>query len=338
MASTPLLSKVKQLLDRLGLRPGGMVLAVSGGPDSMALLHALLALRQSTDRLILAHLNHQLRGAESDADERFVQECYATLTARGVHELELRCARLDVAAQALQESGNLESVARRLRYEWLTGLARETSVSLVATGHTADDQAETVLHRLLRGTGLKGLRGIAPRRPLAPGIELVRPLLDVRRCEVLAYLEQLGQAYRQDSSNEDRDFTRNRIRHDLLPHLSREYNPEVVTALTRLAEQVAEVYRHQEGLAKALLSEAEYPRADEMLIFDQHRLMTAPRQLLRDLFHLAWLREGWPLGKMGFCEWDRLAAVALGELTAVDLPGGIHARLRGRVVQVGRRT
>src|SRR5262249_49805917 len=159
---------------------------ISGGPDSMALLHALLALRQGTDLLILAHLNHQLRGAESDADERFVQECCANLTARGTQGLELRCARLDVAARVRREGGNLESGRRRLRYAWLADLAREASVSLVATGHTADDQAETVLHRLLRGTGLKGLRGIAPRRPLAPGIELVRPLLDVRRCEVLA--------------------------------------------------------------------------------------------------------------------------------------------------------
>jgi phosphoribosylaminoimidazolecarboxamide formyltransferase/IMP cyclohydrolase len=338
MASTPLLSKVKQLLNRLGLQPGGMVVAVSGGPDSMALLHALLALRQGTEPLILAHLNHQLRGAESEADEHFVGECYAHLRARGTQGLELRCARVDVAAQARQEGGNLESVARRLRYDWLAGLAREASVSLVATGHTADDQAETVLHRLLRGTGLKGLRGIAPRRTLAPGVELVRPLLDVRRSEVLAYLEREGQTYRQDSSNEDRDFTRNRIRHELLPQLAREYNPEVVTALTRLGEQAAEVYRHQEGLATKLLTDAELPRAGHLLIFDPQRLSAAPRQLLRDVFHQVWFREAWSLESMGFREWDRLAAVVLGEITAVDLPGGIHARLRGRVVQVGRRT
>src|SRR5439155_11377281 len=104
------------------------------------------------------------------------------------------CARADVGAQARREGDNLESVARRIRYDWLVHVARDVHAPFVATGHTADDQAETVLHRLLRGTGLKGLRGIAARRTLAPGIELIRPLLEVTRAEVLAYLEAEGQA------------------------------------------------------------------------------------------------------------------------------------------------
>src|SRR5262249_60653931 len=122
------------------------------------------------------------------------------LAAAGGGNRELRGEGIAVAAVARQEGGNLEAVARRVRYDWFTRVARETGSPWVATGHTADDQAETVLHRLLRGAGLRGLRGIAVRRELAPGVELVRPLLAGTRAEVLAYLDAAGQAYRQDST------------------------------------------------------------------------------------------------------------------------------------------
>src|SRR5207253_9701726 len=132
--------------------------------------------------------------------------------------LALRCDRIDVRSTA--GTDNLEATARRVRYDWLSGVARVTGCSWVATGHTADDQAETVLHRLLRGTGLQGLRGIASRRPLAEGVEVVRPLLDVTRTEVLTFLQAEHQPARQERSNADLRFTRNRIRHGLLPHLA----------------------------------------------------------------------------------------------------------------------
>src|SRR5262249_45357023 len=150
--------------------------------------------------------------------------------------LLLRCERVNVAARARAAGDNLESTARRVRYAWLTTVAREAGASWVATGHTADDQAETVLHRLLRGTGLKGLCGIPARRPLAAGVQLLRPLLHTRKYELLAFLEALGQDYRRDSSNADLALVRNRIRHELLPHLAAAYNPAVVSALCRLAE------------------------------------------------------------------------------------------------------
>src|SRR5205823_4132455 len=135
---------------------------------------------------------HQLRGAENDADEAFVRALPETLKT----SVELHCVRIDVAAQARTEGANVEAVARRLRYEWLARVAKECQAAWVITGHTADDQAETVLHRLLRGTGLKGLRGIAARRQLADGVALVRPLLSVARASVMAYLQELGQDYR----------------------------------------------------------------------------------------------------------------------------------------------
>src|SRR5207253_1725384 len=127
--------------------------------------------------------NHQLRGPESDADEAFVADLHRRL-ATEKSNLALCCHRIDVATAAQAGGENLEATARRIRYQWLAQVARQHGISWIATGHTADDQAETVLHRLLRGTGLQGLRGIAPRRELEPGINLVRPMLSIRRTEV----------------------------------------------------------------------------------------------------------------------------------------------------------
>jgi tRNA(Ile)-lysidine synthase len=340
----PLVQKVGQFLNRHQIRPGGIVVAVSGGPDSMALLRALVDLRGALTPggsstpcpFVVAHFNHQLRGAESDADEAFVCEQHARLVAEGVSGLQICCGRADVAAQAQMERGNLETVARRLRYAWLAKVAQEAGLAFIATGHTADDQAETVLHRFLRGTGLKGLSGIAPRRRLTATVEVVRPILAVRRTEVVAYLDAQHQPYRQDSSNLNRRYTRTRLRYELLPHLLKHYNPSLVAVLGRLAEQAAEVSQAEERRAAALVAEAERPRAGALLVLDRQRLAAAPRQEVREAFRFLWMREGWPLGGMDFEAWDRLAAVVEGETAAVDLPGGIRARGLQRVVQVGK--
>lgn len=333
MNDSPLLCEVRRF--RAGLAPGrGIVVAVSGGPDSVALLLAMIAIRDDAAPIVIAHLNHMLRGQESDADEEFVRRLHAALSSQ-MGQLELRCERIDIAERAKDEKGNRESIARRERYAWLGRVAAEAGASFVATGHTADDQAETLLHRLLRGTGLQGLRGIAARRPLTGGVELVRPLLRVRRADVLAFLQERGQTFRQDSSNFDLAMTRNRIRHELLPLLTRDYNPAVVRILGHLAEQADDVHGTLEQLATQLLGEAELPRAGRRLIFNRGRLASAPRHLVREAVRAAWSREGWPQGEMGFADWDRVASVALGESPAVDLPGGIVARAQGRVVQLG---
>jgi tRNA(Ile)-lysidine synthase len=330
----PLVRKVRHWFRRHAVGRGCMVVAVSGGPDSIALLRALIMVRR--DPIIIAHLNHQLRGVESDGDQAFVRELHGSLIHKTNAQLELRCERIDIATIARQEGANLESVARRVRYEWLKRAARETAAAWVATGHTVDDQAETVLHRLLRGTGLKGLRGIAACRELASGILVVRPLLDVTRTEVLDYLRTEKQPYRTDSSNLDLGFTRNRIRSELLPLITERFNPSIAAVLCRLAEQADEAYAVLESQARSLLPEAERPRAGALLVFDRQRLAEAPRQLIREVFRLVWEREGWSQGEMGFHDWDRLAAVAFGESTGVDLPGGIRVLCRERVVQIGR--
>jgi tRNA(Ile)-lysidine synthase len=331
-----LVRKVERWLRRQEIGDGGIVVAVSGGPDSVALLRALLAARppRSGNTMVVAHLNHRLRGAESEADAAFVRELHDQL-ARGHPALALRCEALDVAESARAEHANLEAVARRVRYDWLADRARETGAQWIATGHTADDQAETVLHRLLRGTGLQGLRGIAARRTLSSGLEVVRPMLSVTRAEVMEYLENEQQAYRVDSTNADLRFTRNRIRHQLLPHLARRYNPEIVTALCRLAAQADEAYRRVGALAHSLLAETELPRAGGLLIFDRQRLADAPRSLVCEMLRLVWARENWPTGRMSFTAWERIGDTAQGRAPAVDLPGGVRIRCKERVVQLG---
>jgi tRNA(Ile)-lysidine synthase len=329
-----LVEQVSRFLATVETAGGPGVVAVSGGPDSLALLRALLCVRPDAS-LIVAHLNHRLRGTDSDADEAFVAALCARLAVEG-HALTFRGERLDVPAFARERRANLEATAREVRYTWLTEVARTAGARWVATGHTADDQAETVLHRLLRGTGLRGLCGIPARRALAAGIEVLRPLLGVTRAEVLVFLRSLDQDFREDRSNVDLRFTRNRLRHELLPHLVERYNPGTVGALCRLAGQAAEVQAHEETAARALLTEAELPRAGATLVFDRARLAAAPRFRVREVFRLVWEREGWPEGEMGLADWDRVAAVALGELAAVDLPGGVRVQHRERVVQVFR--
>lgn len=310
------------------------MVAVSGGPDSVALLRAVAEVRPIADGpLVVAHFNHRLRGEESDEDEAFVRSCCETLAAKRAG-LAFRCGTADVAGQARAAGENLEKVARQLRYAWLANAARESDCRWVATGHTADDQAETVLHRLFRGTGLRGLRGILPSRPLGPGMQLVRPLLAITRAEVLAFLQCRSQDYRLDCSNLDRTRTRNRIRHELLPSLAARYNPRVVHALCRLASQAAESFSDKLTRAGRLLTEAECPRAGNILVFDQSLLAAAPRHRMREALRLAWQREGWPLDGMGRDDWERLASVATGDSPAADLPGGVRVCLRERVVQL----
>src|SRR5262245_33367953 len=164
--------------------PVDVVAAVSGGADSVAMLRLLL--ETLPGRIVVAHLNHGLRGAESDADEAFVRGLVAQLRTDFTDRLSLRAERREVTTSRRREGP--EGTARRVRYEWLASVADGEGIGFIATGHNADDQAETILHNIIRGTSIRGLAGIGQTRSLVPGILLVRPILDVTRCEVLAYL------------------------------------------------------------------------------------------------------------------------------------------------------
>jgi tRNA(Ile)-lysidine synthase len=336
-----LLDRVSDALTRLAPQGAGMVVAVSGGPDSVALLLALHQLHDGP--LVLAHINHQLRGAESDADESFVRELHARLVSgaslarREIPPPHLCCARVDMAAIAANRGDNLESAAREERYRWLTEVAREHGLGLVATGHTADDQAETVLHRLLRGAGLQGMRGIAERRPLDERVQLIRPLLAVSRAEVLAFLKAQGVTARQDSSNADLGFTRNRIRHELLPYLEKHFNPAVRDVMIRLAHEASEAYDAEHREVMALLEQAERSRVAGVVMLDRETLRGSTRRRVRLLFRHVWQREHWPTGRMTHEHWQRLEELVFDELTATELPEGPQARRWKHLIEVGPR-
>ncbi len=213
-----MLLKVQAALAKM-LEPGeALLVGVSGGPDSVALLDTLV---KSGWRPHVCHLNHQLRGPASDADAEFVR---ALATQYGLkNTIEWRKVAGD------------EDGARRARHEFFAKVAAQTGIQKLALAHTADDQVETFLLRLLRGAGVPGLVGIWPERQLGK-LRVIRPMLKVRRTEVLEYLSAQGLKYREDASNADTRFTRNRIRHELLPLLERDFNPAIREVLLHTAE------------------------------------------------------------------------------------------------------
>jgi tRNA(Ile)-lysidine synthase len=305
----------------------GVLVAFSAGPDSTALLAALAALcpRDAGRGIVAAHFNHRLRAAESDADEAHAVEIAGRLSVECIVE------RGDAATTAAERGDGVEEAARTVRYRFLEVTAKRLGLRLIATGHTLDDQVETVLHRIVRGTGVTGLAGIPRSRPLAEGtIGLVRPLLEFRRSEVLDYLRERGLPYRVDASNADVRFTRNRIRHELLPLLARDYNPEIAAALLRLSTQADEL-RELVGALVAPLFEKGVVRADTAgCELDCPALAAAPRHLVRELLVTVWQRCGWPLQAMGYDQWESLAALIADPAPAKRMfPGQITADRRG---------
>jgi tRNA(Ile)-lysidine synthase len=222
---------LQYIRERKLLKPGDRVaVAVSGGADSVALLRVLLELQTELGIvLVVAHFNHELRGEESDGDEHFVADLARQ------HDLPFFAGRADVRLHSIAKNLSLEHAARDLRYRWLCSLAVEQQLDAVATGHTLDDQAETVLMKFLRGSGTRGLAAIRPTMML-DHLPVVRPLLEISRHEIEQYLRSIDQPWREDHTNRDIKLTRNRIRHELLPILERDYNPNIRHVLSETAE------------------------------------------------------------------------------------------------------
>ncbi len=235
--------KVELFIQKYNMIPEGakILCAVSGGADSVALLHFLS--RMEGVEVIAAHFNHCLRGKESDADEAFVKAL--------CEKLGLACftGRGDVAAFAEKSGRGVEDAARALRYEFLEEVARGEGCDRIATAHNADDNAETVLLNMSRGTGLKGLGGIPPVRGM-----IVRPLLQTTRAEIESYLAEYGLEHVEDSSNALDDYSRNRIRHHVSPVL-REINPAFAETVARMTEMLREDEDFLSALAEAFIAE-----------------------------------------------------------------------------------
>ena len=324
-----------------------VLVAVSGGPDSVALARALAALhRPLGGRLILGHFNHRWRGTDSDADERFVRDLAARLgwpCEVGRAEEVAPDSTVVPTAKGSPSSNRSEAAARRQRYRFLRQTAERLGARYIALGHTADDQIETILHRILRGTGIAGLSGMPRARALGEATSIIRPLLEVRRSTLLDYLGSLGQDYRTDATNQSLKFTRNRLRRELLPHLARRYNPRVDEALLRLGRQAEDL----QPLIARLLDEATrrcvIENSPGLVRVDAAALRSFPRFVVRELFVKCWRSQHWPEGDMTAEHWDQLGRLALiddgllagrklasdGPRWRITLPGAVRATRRG---------
>lgn len=290
--------------------------AVSGGPDSVALFRSILALGGEPNRIAIAHFNHRLRGDESDGDEAFVR---ALATDYDVAVFVER-------AESTERSSS-EDRLRTLRYDFLKNASHEFGARYLLTGHTADDQAETILFRILRGTGLAGLAGIPESRRLSEAVTLVRPLLNVRRAEVLEYLALIGQRFRIDSSNSENRYTRNRLRNEVVPLLQEVGSGDIVTSLIELGQQASELLAPLQNEARALLEiavELSPGRAVVNLPLIPERTSVA---VLREMFVELWREQNWPRGQMGREHWSALANLAKAKIatnSTNEFPGKLR--------------
>jgi len=304
-------ARIRQAVRRYALlRPGdAVVVAVSGGADSVALLHTLALLaRDEAWKLHAAHLHHGIRGVDADADEALVGALAERL---GV---PLSVSRLD---PAVLRGAALEARARRARYDFLHEVASEVGATRIATGHTRDDQAETVLLRLLRGSGARGLSGIQPMRE--DGV--IRPMILASRAEVIEFLARGGVAYREDATNRDPRFLRNRVRHELLP-LLRALSPRMDERLSALADALradADLLEQETGRARLERGLA----AGEAL--DREWLSNLPEALRRRVIGATLREAGTPP--------DRVATAIVAILDALAHKRGARSLpLRGRRV------
>lgn len=323
---------------------GTTLVALSGGADSVALLLALCEASRSAaranaasddahatasddarindaraaePRVVAAHVNHMLRGAESDRDEAF---CRALCERLGV---PLIVARRDVNAER-ERGESVEDAARRIRYAELLAAAKRFGAPLVATAHTANDNAETVLLNLARGAGGAGLAGIPPTRPLGDGVAVVRPLLAATRAEVEQFLAERGQDYVTDSTNLTSDYTRNLIRHEVLPPLLRA-NARAVEHLCAAAAQAREDEAYLTAEAESLLRLAMSRSAEDTVALTLHHALDCPQPVLSRALRLAYAElSGATLTR---AHTEALLAICRSRgMATVDLPGGITAR------------
>jgi tRNA(Ile)-lysidine synthase len=304
-----------------------LVVAVSGGADSMALLTALAALRGPLElQLHVAHFDHRLRPDSVD-DARWLEE---------------HCRRKGFdftggASDSPPPKTHVEAWARTARYAFLGSVARRVGARWIAVAHTANDQAETVLHHVLRGTGLKGAAGIPMTRRLRSGARLIRPCLMLTRRELLECLEEQGVSFRNDPSNNDPRFTRNRLRHCLLPMIEEHFNPKASQALYRLAEQsqaVAQLVRRQ---ARKLLYSAILEKSETQIRLTSEPFVRRNTVVVQEAAVVLWTRLHWPRVGMSSAHWKRVGQLLRGKgATRIELPGGVIGVRRGGLVSFER--
>jgi len=333
-SSNTLEKRVSGFIREYGLLSGGekVLVAVSGGQDSVCMLHVLNNLRETLDiQLHIAHLDHGLRGDESGADAGYVESVAAAFGIPATIE------KKDVSEWREKSKTSLEEAAREVRYRFLESVARRTGAKRVAVGHTRDDQVETTLMHLLRGSGIQGLRGLKAAAPIPygageDGIWVIRPLLKVTRQETGAYCIVQGLQPRTDSSNEQVRFLRNRIRLELIP-LLRQYNADIDSVLVRLADLAGEDADFMDEQAAAVCSAAVTSEGC-LTCVDSGKLRGLPLALQRRVFRIVLEQSYGSLRDIEAVHVDALVRLLFSDTgRSVHLPGGtVVANERNRMV------
>lgn len=314
-----------ELIDEELLRRNDtVVVGVSGGRDSMALLHLLVGLIQTLRwdlELHVAYLDHKLRGPDGEHDGAFVQAAADSLN------IPCTIGERDIAHLATQRKSGVEEVGRHERYAFFERVCIASGAKIVAVGHHADDNAETILQRILRGTGVRGLAGIPRKRLLSAtgDIYLIRPLLRYTRSTLAAYVADNGIAHRDDTTNEDSGMLRNRIRHHILPLLAEQVNPQVSEALTRLGEQAQWVEEYLRETVERMFETLIISRTDQMLTLNVDALARKSRIVQSEIIRLAYRSFGLGEQDLSFAHLvsalDLIADPSSGK--QVQLPGGM---------------
>ena len=314
-ANSPITNQVKVAFEKTlpltALDNLTTLVAVSGGPDSVALADFLVQNKSSSSRICLAHFNHQLRGAESDADEYFVrllsQSLGCELWVRRAGEGNSVNEPESFSAENSNHGEGLESLARRARYQFIREVASEIGARFVATAHTQDDQIETVVHRFFRGTGIRGLVGIPPARQLISGVSLIRPFLGCRKSSLLRYLEERGLEYRTDSSNQTDQFTRNRIRAELLPLVNTIFENDPSSSVLSIAEQSSEFIHWIDSQMDRLIEDYVVLDSNSVQIQMDPSITSLPTIVVNELWIRIWIEMGWPRQQMSRDKWNALS-------------------------------
>ncbi|MEM7456515.1 MAG: tRNA lysidine(34) synthetase TilS [Planctomycetota bacterium] len=304
------------------------IVAVSGGPDSVALLRGLCACSEQASRsLIAGHVNHGTRGTDSTEDERFVKELAAQLG------IGFESSRLQP-----ESAHPPEAWLRKHRYEALVKMARAHGARYIATAHNRDDQVETVVLRMFRGTGPKGLAGIPVHRPAGEGITIIRPLLDTPRSIIEQTLQEIEQPFRIDNSNFDSGYTRNFLRHELLPLARDKFGGRIDELIVRLSAQVHEQQMLLDSLAADL--DGAVQLSNSVLEFDCAALKDENDVILRQLIVRNWNQTGWPVAQMDFFHWQNICSmIKLSDVgPAINLPGNIRAERIGNCLRLAPQT
>lgn len=325
-----LLNTLRDALQRLVPPPRGCLLGVSGGPDSVALLRGMLQLQAEFGMHVeVAHFNHGLRGGASDEDQAWVEQCSL--------ELKVPC-HVGFAISSSETPSRVvssENALREQRLDFLLATARQREIDTICLGQHRQDQIETLLHRLARGTGMRGLAGIPAVRLMAPGYRLLRPLLECSRDEILAYLASLSQDYRIDHTNDEIDYTRNLIRHELLPLLE-QVHPQAGLNLLRLHAQIQDHLEFLQPFLARLEQESLLNRTPHLLQLRLLPLQAAAPLLVRELFVTLWDEQHWPRAGMTQQHWRTLADFVHVRSETLQLPGYITARKRALMLILQR--